>query len=123
MIIYGIPVDYILFGLTLLGVAVFHHHTLPVALGGLIAIIAYKLAFTGFKFGAGLSGLLGHMQHEWVILANLFLLLMGFAILSRHFEESRIPDRNCFLMTGKAGSFFSSLCSYSRASSTTPQRP
>ena len=31
-------------------------------------------------------------QHEWVILANLFLLLMGFALLSRHFEESRIPD-------------------------------
>ena len=27
-----------------------------------------------------------------MILANLFLLLMGFAILSRHFENSRIPD-------------------------------
>jgi len=26
-----------------------------------------------------------------VILANLFLLLMGFALLSRHFEKSRIP--------------------------------
>ena len=32
------------------------------------------------------------MQHEWVLLANLFLLLMGFALLSRHFERSRIPD-------------------------------
>jgi Na+/H+ antiporter NhaD/arsenite permease-like protein len=32
------------------------------------------------------------MQHEWVILANLFLLLMGFALLSWHFERSRIPD-------------------------------
>ena len=32
------------------------------------------------------------MQHEWVILSNLFLLLMGFALLSRHFEKSRIPD-------------------------------
>ena len=92
MIVYGIPVDFILFGLTLLGVAVFHHHTLPVALGGLVAIIAYKLAFTGFKFGPGLGGLFEHLEHEWVILANLFLLLMGFAILSRHFEESRIPD-------------------------------
>ena len=79
--------------MTLLGVAVFHHHTLPVALGGLIAIIAYKLAFTGFKFGASFVGLLSHLEHEWVILANLFLLLMGFAILSRHFEESRIPDK------------------------------
>ena len=32
---FGIPVDFILFALTLLGVAVFHHHTLPVALTGL----------------------------------------------------------------------------------------
>ncbi len=88
----GIPVDFILFALTLLGVAVFHHHTLQVALTGLAAIVAYKLVFTGFKFGAGFAGLALHMQHEWVILANLFLLLMGFALLSRHFEKSRVPD-------------------------------
>jgi Na+/H+ antiporter NhaD/arsenite permease-like protein len=88
----GIPVDFILFALTLLGVALFHHHTLTVALTGLAAIVAYKLIFTGFKFGIGLAGLALHMQHEWVILANLFLLLMGFALLSRHFEKSRIPD-------------------------------
>jgi Na+/H+ antiporter NhaD/arsenite permease-like protein len=88
----GVPVDFILFGLTLLGVAIFHHHTLRVALVGLGAIVAYKLAFTGFKFGPGLGGLALHMQHEWVILANLFLLLMGFALLSRHFEESKLPD-------------------------------
>jgi Na+/H+ antiporter NhaD/arsenite permease-like protein len=88
----GIPVDFILFGLTLLGVALFHHHTLRVALVGLAAIVAYKLAFTGFKLGSGLGGLALHMQHEWVILANLFLLLMGFALLSRHFEESKLPD-------------------------------
>jgi Na+/H+ antiporter NhaD/arsenite permease-like protein len=90
--ILGIPVDFILFGLTLLGVALFHRHTLQVALAGLAAIVAYKLAFTGFKFGAGLPGLALHMQHEWVILTNLFLLLMGFALLSRHFETSKLPD-------------------------------
>jgi Na+/H+ antiporter NhaD/arsenite permease-like protein len=92
ILVFGIPVDFILFALTLLGVALFHHHTLPVALTGLAAIIVYKLAFTGFKFGVGLSGLGQHMAHEWVMLANLFLLLMGFALLSRHFEESRVPD-------------------------------
>ena len=90
--IAGIPVDFILFGLTLLGVALFHHHTLQVALAGLAAITGYKLAFTGFKFGAGLPGLVGHMQHEWVVLANLFCLLMGFALLSRHFEKSNVPE-------------------------------
>ncbi len=88
----GIPVDFILFALTLLGVALFHHHTLAVALSGLAAITLYKLVFTGFKFGTGLAGLGLHLQSEWVILANLFLLLMGFALLSRHFEKSRIPD-------------------------------
>jgi Na+/H+ antiporter NhaD/arsenite permease-like protein len=90
--VLGIPVDFLLFGLTLLGVALFHHHTLSIALAGLVLITAYKLAFTGFKFGAGFMGLGLHMQHEWVLLANLFLLLMGFALLSRHFEQSRVPD-------------------------------
>ncbi|MEA2984723.1 MAG: hypothetical protein QOD94_977 [Alphaproteobacteria bacterium] len=88
----GIPIDFILFALTLLGVALFHRATLQVALTGLAAIVVYKLIFTGFKFGAGFAGLALHMQHEWVILANLFLLLMGFALLSRHFEQSRVPD-------------------------------
>jgi Na+/H+ antiporter NhaD/arsenite permease-like protein len=90
--VFGIPVDFVLFGLTLLGVAVFHHYTLQVALTGLAAITIYKVIFTGFKFGPGIAGFALHMQHEWVILANLFLLLMGFALLSRHFEQSRIPD-------------------------------
>src|SRR5215213_4285305 len=100
----GIPVDFILFGLTLLGVALFHHYTFQVALTGLAAIVVYKLVFTGFKFGTGLTGLTLHMQHEWVILANLFLLLMGFAILSRHFEKSRIPDEMpAFLPDGWQG--------------------
>src|SRR5919109_1803559 len=90
--IWAVPIDFILFGMTLIGIALFHHHTLAIALAGLAAITGYKLIFTGFKFGAGWAGLALHMQHEWVILANLFLLLMGFALLSRHFEESRIPD-------------------------------
>jgi Na+/H+ antiporter NhaD/arsenite permease-like protein len=86
-----VPVDFILFALTLLGVALFHRHTLPVALIGLVAISAYKIDFTGFKTGPGVEGLVSHLAHEWVILANLFLLLMGFALLSRHFEKSRVP--------------------------------
>ena len=87
----GIPVDFILFGLTLLGVALFHRHTLYVALAGLVVITLYKLGFTGFKEGAGLAGLAGHLDHEWVILANLLCLLLGFALLSRHFEKTRVP--------------------------------
>ena len=87
----GVPVEFVLFGLTLAGVALFHHHTLQVALTGLAAITLYKLLFTGFKAGSGLGGLALHMGHEWVILANLLGLLLGFALLSKHFEDSNIP--------------------------------
>jgi Na+/H+ antiporter NhaD/arsenite permease-like protein len=87
----GIPLDFILFALTLLGVALFHKHTLQVGLTGLLTISLYKLLFTGFKDGDGLAGLGSHLQHEWVVLANLFCLLMGFALLSRHFEKSHVP--------------------------------
>jgi Na+/H+ antiporter NhaD/arsenite permease-like protein len=102
--VFGIPVDFILFALTLLGVALFHHKTLQVALTGLATIVVYKLIFTGFRPGPGLTGLALHMQHEAVTLANLFLLLMGFAILSRHFENSRVPDEMpAFLPDGWTG--------------------
>jgi Na+/H+ antiporter NhaD/arsenite permease-like protein len=89
--LFGIPIDFILFGLTLLGVAVFHHHTLRVALTGLVTISIYKIAFTGFKAGDGVIGFVAHLEHEWVILVNLLCLLMGFALLSRHFEKSHVP--------------------------------
>jgi Na+/H+ antiporter NhaD/arsenite permease-like protein len=88
----GIPVDFVLFALTLAGVALFHHHTLQVALIGLGVITLYKLGFTGFKTGPGLGGLARHMAHEWIILSNLLGLLLGFALLSKHFEDSRAPE-------------------------------
>jgi Na+/H+ antiporter NhaD/arsenite permease-like protein len=87
----GVPIEFILFALTLLGVALFHHHTLKVALAGLSGITLYKLLFTGFVHGTGIAGLGLHLAHEWVILTNLLGLLLGFALLSKHFEESRIP--------------------------------
>ncbi|HWN30215.1 MAG TPA: hypothetical protein VNN78_02475, partial [Burkholderiales bacterium] len=89
--LFGIPLDFILFGLTLLGVALFHRHTLYVALTGLAVILGYKFLLVGFKSGPGFAGFVSHMGHEWVILTNLFLLLVGFALLSRHFEESQVP--------------------------------
>jgi Na+/H+ antiporter NhaD/arsenite permease-like protein len=36
-------------------------------------------------------GLQWHLLEEWVILVNLFALLVGFALLSRHFQESQLP--------------------------------
>lgn len=89
--IAGIPVEFLLFGLTLLGVALLHNQTFYVAIGGLLSLSLYKIVFTGFKAGAGVAGLFGHLGHEWVTLSNLFCLLMGFAILARHFEKSHVP--------------------------------
>lgn len=87
----GIPIDFILFALTLAGVALFHHHTLRVAVVGLVVITTYKLLFTGIAGTPGLEGLWRHLGHEWVTVANLFGLLLGFALLSNHFEESHVP--------------------------------
>ena len=61
-----------------------HNHTLKVALAGLLLITAYKLFFTNFNF-------VTHLGHEWEVLVNLFALLIGFALLARHFEETRLP--------------------------------
>jgi Na+/H+ antiporter NhaD/arsenite permease-like protein len=90
--VLGIPFEFILFGLTLAGVALFHRHVLAVALTGLALIVLYKLLFTGFKPGPGIGGFALHMAHEWVILTNLLGLLLGFALLSNHFERSRVPE-------------------------------
>lgn len=84
--IAGIDLEFFLFALTLVGVAIFHHKTLQVALTGLAAILLYKLFFTPFSFV--------HLaSHEWPILVNLLGLLLGFAILAKHFEHSGIPAR------------------------------
>ena len=100
ILFFGVPFDFVLFALFLLGIALFHRHTLPIALAGVGIIAAYKLAFTGFKDGAGLVGLGLHLAHEFSLLANLFLLLLGFALLARHFEESAIPDEIPSLLPG-----------------------
>jgi Na+/H+ antiporter NhaD/arsenite permease-like protein len=88
----SVLIDFLLFAATLAGVAIFHRHTLAAALIGLGVITLKKLLGTGFNEGPGLEGLYAHYAHEWVLLANLFLLLVGFALLARHFEASRVPD-------------------------------
>jgi Na+/H+ antiporter NhaD/arsenite permease-like protein len=84
MALAGIPIEFVLFACTLLGVALFHGQTLYVAVTGMVIIALYKLGFTDFS-------LLKHVGHEWVTLANLLGLLLGFALLADHFEKSEIP--------------------------------
>src|SRR5690606_9601485 len=87
----GIAVEFWLFALTLLGIALTHRYTLQVALAGLAVIVAYKLFWAGFAEGAGLAGFALHFEHESVTLVNLLGLLIAFAVIARWFEDSGLP--------------------------------
>ena len=86
-----IPIEFLLFACVLAGVALFHSFVLPIAVTGAIVIALYKIALSPFKTGSGSAGFAGHLEHEWVILVNLLLLLTGFALLARQFEDSKVP--------------------------------
>src|SRR6266478_4468107 len=82
----GIPVVFLLFGLTLVGVLLLHRRSLEVSLAGLALIGGVRLGFSRFDLGR-------HLSHEWINLANLFGLLVGFALLADHFEQSFLTTR------------------------------
>lgn len=90
--LFGIPLEFVLFGLTLLGVAFFHKRALTITLVGLGAILAFETFVTAYPTGRGADAFMAHLQHEWVLIANLFLLLVGFEVLSNQFERSNISD-------------------------------
>jgi Na+/H+ antiporter NhaD/arsenite permease-like protein len=96
-----IRVEFIIFGLILLGVALFHKQTFWVAVIGLTVLLAFKFIFDpAFHLGEHMFGTtpFGEQimdkelrQGEWGIILNLLGLLLGFAILSKVFEESGVP--------------------------------
>lgn len=91
-VIFGIRAEFIIFALTLLGVAIFHHHTMYVALIGLTVIIVTRLIFLpDFSLIEHIIGS-ASKEGEWHTLVNLAGLLFGFAILAKSFEESGVPD-------------------------------
>lgn len=97
-----VRIEFIIFGLILLGVALFHHQTFRVALTGLAVLLAFKLIFDpGFHPGEHFFGTTPFgdqildkelRQGEWGIILNLLGLLLGFAVLSKIFEESHVPE-------------------------------
>lgn len=102
----GFPLEFALFALTLVAVARSHASQLTIALAGLLAIVLAKLLVTGFAEGPGLAGLFTHLKHKWALLANLLLLLVGFALLARHVEASGLPDAMpAYMPAGPAAGF------------------
>lgn len=97
-----VRVEFIIFGLILLGVALFHKQTFWVAVIGLSVLLTFKLVFDpGFNLFEHFFGTtpMGDQimdkdlrQGEWGIILNLLGLLLGFAMLSKIFEESGVPD-------------------------------
>ncbi len=87
-----VRVEFILFAITLICVALFHHKTMQVALIGLAVVLAFKFIFDpSFNLIEHVVGS-ESKEGEWRILLNLLGLLFGFAILAKHFEESKVPD-------------------------------
>jgi len=97
-----VRVEFIIFGSILLGVALFHKHTFWVAVTGLTVLLIFKFIFDPhFNLAEHLFGTtpFGEQlmdkdmrQGEWGIILNLLGLLLGFAMLSKIFEESGVPD-------------------------------
>jgi Na+/H+ antiporter NhaD/arsenite permease-like protein len=112
--LFGIRVEFILFALVLLGVALFHNQTFYVAVTGLAVITLFKLFFDdGFHLVEHLIGetpMLDQImdksmrQGEWPVILNLLGLLLGFGILAKIFEECGVPEiLPKFLPTGWMG--------------------
>jgi len=97
-----IRVEFLIFGMILAGVALFHKQTFKVALVGVTVLVLFKLIFDAdfniieHLFGTNSFGdqLMDKTmrQGEWGILVNLLGLLLGFTILSKVFEESSLPE-------------------------------
>ncbi len=97
-----VRVEFIIFGLILLCVALFHKQTFRVAVIGLTVLLIFKFIFDpGFHFMEHVFGQntmyeqlmhKGLRQGEWGIILNLMGLLLGFAILAKIFEESGVPE-------------------------------
>ena len=81
----GIPIEFLLFGATLLGIALLHRWNFEVAVIGLAVIATYAWLTTDLD-------LVAHLSHEARLLANLLGLLLGFAILAKVFENSNVPE-------------------------------
>jgi len=97
-----VRIEFIIFALILVGVALFHNQTFWVAITGLTVLLIFKFVFDpSFHFMEHLFGETplaeqimdkGLRQGEWGIVLNLLGLLLGFAILAKVFEESGVPE-------------------------------
>jgi len=97
-----IRVEFLIFGLILLGVALFHKQTFWIAVSGLAVLLTFKFVcdpgFHLMEHVFGQNPIFEQLmnkdlrQGEWGILLNLLGLLLGFAILAKIFEKTGVPQ-------------------------------
>lgn len=113
---YGIRYEMIIFALMLVGVAVFYTKTMKVAIIGLLSLCFYKYEFTdGFSVIKKLIGYVNtdgqFVSGSWNTYLNLALMLPGFSVLAKVFEDSKLPSIiPRFLPKGHWGGFALLLC-------------
>lgn len=91
MIFDLIPTEFILFGITLAGIAFFHKKSTHIALGGMIIVLLYAKFVNQVDLTNHFIGTESH-EGEWRVLLNLFGLLTGFSLLAAYFEQSELPQ-------------------------------
>ena len=105
----GVPLEFVFFAAVLAVIAAAPRAAGRAAALGALGISLYKAVCSRFDEGAGWAGLAAHAAHEWVGLANLLALLLGFALLARHFENSRAAHALHRALGGGAAAGFTLL--------------
>ena len=90
--LFSFPLEFYFFAIILILITIFQNHLLRIAIGGLVVVTLYKIFFSGFHQGGGFNGFVQHSIHEWVNIANLLMLLVGFELLADHFSKSNITN-------------------------------
>ena len=104
--LFSFPLEFYFFAIILILVTIFQNQLLRIAIGGLVVVTLYKIFFSGFHQGTGFNGFVQHSIHEWVNIANLLMLLVGFELLADHFSKSNITNRiSKILPEGWLGAF------------------
>ena len=100
--VFGFRIEFLFFGLILISIALFEKKTFLISILGLIGIISFKLIFDSnfnlFHHFFGHQDLLQQLGNknlrdgEWSTIINLTGLLLGFGILAKVFQQSKIPE-------------------------------
>lgn len=100
--------EFVIFGLILLGIILFHKHALKFAFWGMCVVLLYKMiSDANFHFWH-------HLGDESILILNLFGLLVGFEVLSFIFRRTGLADLMPNILPNNwLGPFFLLLCVFS----------